>query len=608
MIASRFLHFTFQMNIRYIRRLMLFLGILAFPFLTAYDTHFEGVTDQTLLDLIRSTSQIEKLKDKPPATAIGLRRRVEDDLPNIAQVLHSHAYYNAKIDFEITRENVVWIKIETGPVYPFADFRLIYIEDGKETTEPCEISLKTLGIEIGTPATPEKILDAQDTLLDKLNLAGYAFSEVSKREVLVDQTTHRVTVVLKINKGPLTYFGPVKVSGLDRVRQSFFDNKLRWQRGMRYNPARIEKTQEAIELSGLFRSVNITHGEDPKTAEDLPIKIEVVENKQRTVGLGLNYTTVLGPGLLGEWEDRNISGEGEKLSIRADIWETLQEGRISYRLPDFRGHDQNLIWLAEYTHEKIEAFTERAFSLSAIIERKINEHLRGSYGLMYKLLRSKDSNNNRTFDLIKVPLQLRWSTADSLLNPTKGYIVDFKTIPSLQVLSPQFVYTINNLTASAYYSLTKNDRCIFAAKLQLGSIIGASKHDIPPPERFYAGSENTLRGYKYLTVSPLDHDRKPIGGRSLLIYTLELRFRIGESLGLVPFYEIGNVYATAYPKFSYPQLQTVGLGLSYYTPVGPLRCDVAIPLNRRRHYVGHSRHRHYLDGPFQVYFNIGQSF
>jgi translocation and assembly module TamA len=145
--------------------------------------------------------------------------------------------------------------------------------------------------------------------------------------------------------------------------------------------------------------------------------------------------------------------------------------------------------------------------------------------------------------------------------------------------------------------LTPDKRHVFAAKLMWGTIIGASRHDIPPPDRLFAGSENTLRGYRYMTVSPLGCDDKPLGGRSLFIYSLELRNRIGKNFGLVWFYDIGNVYKDFYPEFKKGMLQSVGLGLRYYTPIGPLRLDIAFPLNKR-----------HIDNRLEAYFSIGQSF
>lgn len=569
--------------------------------LWSYEVKFEGIEDPEMLSLIQSTSQLYKLKESPPATALGLKRRAEGDMKNLIQALQSQAYYDAKVDFSIedNRSGVI-VKIQTGPVYPLAEFNIRYLQNGEEISEnslQSPISLPDLNIEIDAPALPESILTAEDTLLDKLNLQGYAFAEITKREVFADQQKKHVIVCLVVETGPLTYFGPISIKGTERVNDHFFYKKLRWRPGGLYNPKEIEKTQEALELSGLFRSINMTHAEQPVAGNLLPLEISVVEDKQRSIGFGLNYMTSLGPGIAGEWEDRNILGEGQKLSIRSDIWVKLQEGSIIYLIPDFGHQEQNLIWLLDYRRERTKSFTENAFSFSGTIERKVNEHLRLSYGGMYKRLRSQRSDFNGTFDLLKIPLQLRWSNTDSILEPSRGGTLQLKVIPSFQFIHPTFAYSIHTLTGTMYQSLTEDKRCIFAVKLMVGSIFGASQHEIPPPERFYAGSESTLRGYRYLTVSPLGRNDKPLGGRSMFIYSMELRNRIGKNFGLVFFYDVGNVYKDPFPNFKHGIRQSTGLGVRYHTPIGPIRLDIAFPLNKR-----------HLDQCLEAYFSIGQSF
>jgi translocation and assembly module TamA len=137
-----------------------------------------------------------------------------------------------------------------------------------------------------------------------------------------------------------------------------------------------------------------------------------------------------------------------------------------------------------------------------------------------------------------------------------------------------------------------------ASKLTLGNIFGAAQHTIPTPDRFFSGTENTLRGYRYLTVSPLNKHDKPIGGRSLLAASIETRFRTDSGFGWALFYDVGNVYSANFPVIDHGFLQSTGAGIRYATPLGPLRLDVAIPLNRR----------HKIDPHFQIYFSIGQSF
>ena len=172
-----------------------------------------------------------------------------------------------------------------------------------------------------------------------------------------------------------------------------------------------------------------------------------------------------------------------------------------------------------------------------------------------------------------------------------------KAIPTYRFNRNEFFYTILEGIGSSYYPIDWLLPQVLAYKIHIGSIVGPSTMTIPPPERFYAGSDCTLRGYKYLTVSPLNHEGKPIGGRSLAIFSAEHRIRLTPEIGFVSFYDVGNVYDQSLPRLDQKQLQSIGVGFRYYTPVGPLRADIAFPLNKRP-----------IDNNFQIYLSIGQSF
>lgn len=442
------------------------------------------------------------------------------------------------------------------------------------------------------------ILAAEDKLLLILEQKGRPLAKICRREVLADQLTKTISVVFYVNSGPAAYFGNTHLSGQTSVLPKFFEKKIAWCYGAPYSSALVERTLNALENSGLFSSIHISHDEAVDSHQTLPMHISVKEAKQHSIGFGIGYATDLGPGVSAEWEHRNMRGMGEKLSLVANIWAIRQEALVRYIQPDFCISGQDLIWKAELEHEETKGFRESSASFSATIERQWTDHLRTSYGAMYTLLKNTHSNNNRDFQLIKLPLQLLWNRTNSLLNPTEGWIVHLKTTPTLQILRPCFAYCKQQFSASTYYALDAKQRFVIAAKATLGSIWGASDHTLPPSERFYAGSETLLRGYNYLTVSPLNEKNRPIGGRSLMVYSLEARMKIWQSFGIVGFYDIGNVYSSSIPQFAHKQLQSVGLGLRYHTPVGPLRLDVAFPLNPRSH----------LDNGFQLYFGVGQSF
>ena len=140
-------------------------------------------------------------------------------------------------------------------------------------------------------------------------------------------------------------------------------------------------------------------------------------------------------------------------------------------------------------------------------------------------------------------------------------------------------------------------RIVLAQKLTVGFIVANGLGSIPLCNRFLGGSEQDLRGYRYKSVSPL-FDEKPIGGRSAIYYSLETRFRLTETIGLVPFFDIGSVWTTEYPTLHGKWFKSTGLGFRFFTFMGPFRVDLAFPLDRRKE----------LDPVYKILVSIGQMF
>ncbi len=570
----------------------------------SYQVHFEGVSDKATSDTLRTVSQLVSLESNPPSTLTALHRRAESDVEHLIKGLHSMAYYNAKVDIRFNAEVspvVITVLVDTGPVYPLVSFKVVAQAPQSKEPSPFAYDLimpKDLGVELRAPALPKTIIDAERALLRFMAGKGYPLAVIAKREVVADQATMTVSVTLYVDSGPRVMFGKTQVTGEKKVLEGFIRRKIAWKQGEVYDPLLVEKTQVSLEASGLFASIVIMPQAELDAEGQLPIDISLIESRHRTVSAGVSYNTQQGPGVMGTWEHRNMWGRGEKLSLFAEAWWKQQNVKLQYSKPDFWVAGQDFLWIAEMERETTTGFKESFFSISGLVDRQWNATTKFSYGGSYKELRTGDSDNNGVASLLKAPLQLKWSTANNLLDPTNGRSFNFKMTPTWKVDRPKMAYVINTLSGTLYHPLTADHRFVFAGKILLGSIVGAGRKSIPPPELFYAGSENTLRGYNYWSVSPLNAERKPIGGRSMMIYTFEPRMRLNEKFGLVFFYEAGNVYKQATPRFNEKLLQSAGTGLRYHTPVGPLRVDIAFPLNPRKG----------IDKSFQFYFSIGQAF
>lgn len=577
-----------------------------------YTVHFKGVNDEGLLKLLRSASQLVGLEASPPTTNMGLKRRAENDIKNFIKVLHSQAYFNARIELEFdfnSTNPMVIVNIDPGVIYPFAEFKVLP-EPGSQGSFPyLKVPIETLGIEVGKPALTNHILEAENILQQLMESKGYPYAKIVHKEIIADQAQKNINATLFADSGSLYAFGNAQITGNKRTKRNFFLKHIEWEEGEIYSPTKLHQTQNKLELSGLFSSVTVSIPEKAPAEYNLPISIEVKENKPRTLDLGVNYETERGIGASAGWAHRNFTGMADNLGIKTSLWGDKQFGEISYTQPDFGKLRQNLIWSADYLRERDAGYTSKAYSFSTVLARQVNENLTYSYGLMYKHLIDTDIHENtihqsqksddETFNLLKTPIFFYWNYTDNILNPTKGYRFKIKSIPSYKFIGSQIFYSINVLTSSYYFSIDSSNKHIFAFQGTFGLIPGPCKTEIPRSELFDAGTDSLLRGYKYQTVSPLDNEYKPTGGRSMMIYSMEYRLRMSKELGWVLFYDFGNVYASRTPRFDKKILQSTGVGIRYFTPVGPIRLDLAIPLNPRKH-VDKSR--------YQVYLSVGQTF
>ena len=149
-----------------------------------------------------------------------------------------------------------------------------------------------------------------------------------------------------------------------------------------------------------------------------------------------------------------------------------------------------------------------------------------------------------------------------------------------------------------YQPLDYARRYVLAGRARVGSTVGQPRRNVPANKRFYAGGGNSVRGYGYQKIGPLNDDDDPDGGRSLLELGAEFRAQVWGNFAVVPFVDGGTVYDNAYPDFSETFRWAAGIGLRYHTVIGPIRFDIAFPLNPRKG----------TDDPYQFYISIGQAF
>ncbi len=568
----------------------------------SYQVEFIGLQDTKTLKIIQNESSIIQLLHRPPTSINGLRYRIKSDIPEMIKILHAAAYYDAEITYEIRDKEesaLVYIFIHPGPQYILSSYDFFSGNcQEKEPLPGChDLTLHDLGLEIKKPALAEEILKAENILLQRLGNCGYPLANIESREVIVDAAVKTVAVKVCVKVGPLCKFGPISMVGLHDINIEFIARKILWEEGEIYTENLIDKTQRELIETDLFSSVLISHAETLDASGLLPIKIRFNETKHKSISLGAGYATWNGPSAYIGWSNRNFRHMGEQLTLEVNANQMLTTGSLSYVKPDFYRRNQNFLSRAELMREHITVYIAQTWSWQNLIERNFSKNTYASWGIRGEYIDITNSINNGKFALISLPIYVNFKNVENILDPTKGVIVNYWIKPYQNITNRIDTFFWQYLDTSFYAPLSKNRSFVLAIRAQIGSIFGAGLYRIPFNRRFLAGSENDLRGYEFKTVSPLNDRGKPTGGRGAIYFSFESRFKMTKKIGIVPFFDVGNVTNSAYPTVLGKWYKDVGLGLRYFTFFGPLRLDIGIPLDRRN-----------FDPRYRIYISVGQTY
>jgi translocation and assembly module TamA len=577
-------------------------GVCAGEAVLKYDVAWEGVSDRKLRSDLKAASRLLALKDHPPAIVGVLNRRAEEDVPRFINILRGQGYYGAGVSFDIDEEKkpiLVTYHVETGPVYRIASVDMTLAAD-EEPARRVLPSPADLGLKKGQPARAAIVLDAQKKIEGKLQKNGYPLAKVSEKQVVVDHKTKEVSVAFLIHSGPPARFGPTTITGLQSVDEKFVRGKITWQRGEKFNSDLVTEFRKRLTRTELFSLVQVTHADSLTSDGELPMTVKVRERKRHTVSLGARYYTDEGPGGKVSWEDRNLFHGGERLKFSAIYSFLGYSGEASYTKPEFLRNDQTLTLLSKLAHDDTDAYKSNNLDSTVTVERQFGrEENRIGLGPGFRVERMEDKARHTTEDFALPYLNsyLNWDTTDNMLDPTRGGRLTVKLAPYFDTLDSGVGFFKAYGNYSRYFRLVEEPSIIFATRAALGFIAGADRDRIPADLRYYAGGGSSVRGYPYQTLSPL-LGNTPLGGASLFEVSFELRAKVTEHFGVVTFLDGGFAFEPSYPDFSEPLRWGAGVGVRYFTPFGPLRLDVATPLERRPG----------VDGYIQVYISLGQAF
>jgi translocation and assembly module TamA len=565
----------------------------------SYRVTIEGIADSDLRNTLKTVSNTVARSEQPPSSLRLLRQRADRDVPRLLKALKAHSFYGAKVEVAIeTERDPIEVIFEIDPGNPFL-LKSLNIEVVDEAP-PKGLVLpdpNSLGLPLEAPARSKLIVDAEGLLSRWFRRRGFPFPSIVQREVLVDHATEHVAVTFRVRLGPEGRFGATEITGLTSVRDGLVRGKIPWEKGDAFNGDLLDEVRTRLLSTDLFVSVEVKPGDNIDERGRVPVGIKVKERKHRTVKGGVRYTTDEGLGGKISWEHRNFRGLGERLRTAIEASEITLAGEGEFRKPDFLRDDQKFSFNVRVARDDTDAYTSVNLTSAAVIERQLRKTLRVSVGPVLTFSDVEQLDTEESYALLSLAATSRWDKSDRLLDPTEGWRLSVEGAPYTDLLNQDLVFIKGYASTSRYLKVFTTPHAVLAGRVACGILGGAKRDDIPADVRFYAGGGGSIRGYAYQSVGPLEGDT-PLGGRSLCELSTELRVKVSRNIGLVGFIDGGSAFENEVPDFEEQIRWGAGVGLRYHTPVGPIRLDVGVPLNRRKD----------IDDSFQVYISLGQAF
>jgi translocation and assembly module TamA len=572
-----------------------------------YDVTVKGLDEIGAEDLFQSLSALKE-GDGEAANATMVAARAHEDEDLAVRIMKSLGYYDgtaiSTIEQVPDQPGRVLVTISATPGHLY---ELGAIAIDAQPTVPPDLIRTNLPLQTGDPIEAARVQGAEANVSLTLPRNGYPFAELGARDILLDGTTYTGDYTLPVDTGPRSSFGTISTEGDLAFGEEHVELLARFEPGELYDSRKVDDLRDALVATGLFSTVSVepqqTGRPGPDGTEQVNLLVRQDAGPPRTLAGSVGYGTGEGIKLQGVWTHRNLFPPEGALIVDAIAGTQEQGAGVTFRRSNAGKRDRTFLLIARADHSDYDAFDAFTGTLSARWSYDSTPiwQKRFTYAYGVELTGTNESvydfdageRQRKTYGIFALPGQVGFDTSNNLLNPTTGYRINLSLSPEASVHGGVRPYARTLVEASGYYPVS--DSIVIAGRVRVGSIFGIDRDDLAPSRRYYGGGGGSVRGYGYQRLGPFDPNGDPVGGRSINEFALEARYRFG-NFGIVPFVDAGNAYESTFPKFSDLRFGA-GIGARYYTNFGPLRLDVATPLNPRPG-----------DGRIALYISIGQAF
>jgi translocation and assembly module TamA len=515
----------------------------------------------------------------------------------IRAALAPHGYYRAQVTSELAQGETGYearYHVDLGPALRIGVFDLQVTGEG--LADPAIAALiKDFPLHQGDVLDQERYEEAK-TRLTRLGAdRGYFDAKLTRHEVQVDLAAYTATVTLHYQTGERYRLGAVRFepgSGLD---PQLLARYVPFAPGDPFDSQQVAELRRGLVNSDYFQKIEVTPRRDLATDHEVPVVVKLVPRPPNKYTFGLGYGTDTGArGKLG-WERRLLNEEGHRLATELNASKVKSSITASYIIPVRDPRTDQLAFtvgaIDEHpTTSDSQTYTSGVTYTQAGGQWSLTEGRiagwRSTYGLNYQYETWETGNESGRTSMLLPNASWLYLETDNRLITTHGWRTQLDVRGSNESLASDVTFTQARAQAKVIYPLGARGRLV--SRLDVGATWMGDFSTLPSSLRFYAGGDQSVRGYAYNSLGPKDEGGNVIGGPRLLVGSVEYEYWILPKWSLATFFDRGD----AVNSFEGPYYNGAGVGVHWRSPIGLIRLDVAWALTLD-------------DRPWRIHFVIG---
>ncbi|WP_092403194.1 MULTISPECIES: autotransporter assembly complex family protein [unclassified Pseudomonas] len=523
--------------------------------------------------------------DRDEEALLRFSRGAEEQARKAAQAL---GYYQPQIDSEVEGGKTPRLILTIDPGEP------VHLRNVTVRIDGPAASLKAFRVPDNAALKPGAVLnhgryeDAKRMIQNQASRYGFFSGRFVSQKLLVDPQAGVADIELVYDSGPRYALGLVHFEGDTPLDEDLLQRMVPFKAGEAYDSELIAELNQALQSSGYFEGVRVDAAPTAATDNVIPVAVKLDTRKPRTMGLGLGFSTDVGPRAKANWTRHWVNPQGHSYGWEAEVSAPRQNVGLWYDVPLDPPLTDKMRYAGGYQYEELSGTDSLSKLLTVGPEwhSKLPSGWQRVVSLKWQREEYRLGDDSGLSTLLMPGVSYSYLRSDNRIDPRNGYRIQFDTKVAKEGLGSD-----NNLlygTAMVKGLTTVFDKHRLLARAQVGGSATNGYKSIPPSLRFFAGGDQSVRGYDYQSLSPENSEGDRIGGRYMVAGSLEYQYSIAQKWRLATFVDQGN----SFNSLELPSLKTgVGVGVRWVSPVGPIRLDLAHALDD--------------DGGIRLHFSMG---